>query len=452
MTSGVETSASPLLLEKSPKAETLWRSILQRLLQRPEKEDCENWLSEVEPLAFNGVRLRLRAPNPTYRDWLSETYTPLIREEAEALGFAGLEVEFLDAGDEDAPALPFDDAPQPRVYGLNPNGTFDSFVEGEANRFARAAALAVAENPGASYNPLFLYGGVGLGKTHLLHAIGNAVAGRNSRASVCYVTAETFTNELIEAIRRQRTKELRDKYRAMDLLLIDDIQFLAGKDQTQEEFFHTFNHLHEAGRQIVITSDTPPGELRNVKERLVSRFAWGLTADLKMPDLETRVAILRKKAEVRHIELADDVAMLIAARARHNVRELESMLNYVTARAQMENVPLSASFTNDILQGHFGEGEKIPTVREVQRAVAEHFHISHKRLLDKSHAHDVTLPRHVAMYLCREMTHKSFPVIAQDFGFDHASVMYACRKVARRMKVDENFRKEIQMLALTVQA
>ena len=435
--------------EHASKAESFWRTLVERLRERVEAADYETWLRPARALSFEDSRLRVLVPNPTYRDWLAETYTPILREEAAHIGYPDLDVEFTDSPEAKPapPELPFEPVGVRITSALNPYYTFDTFVVGEGNRLAHAAAKAVTDNPTQSYNPLFLYGGVGLGKTHLLHAVGNQIAAQKSHFSLCYLTAERFTNELIAAIRHQKTDEFRAKYRSIDILLIDDVQFLAGKEQTQEEFFHTFNHLHGAGRQIVLTGDCSPKELSRITERLRSRFTWGLQADIRPPDLETRVAILRKKAHIKKIALPNEVAMMLASRVKSNIRELEGLLNYLIVRASMDGAAISEDFTRDALAERGGSEEAPPvTVRDIQKKVAERFSLTVKKLKEHRNTHTVSTPRHIAMYLARELTPESFPEIGRQFGFDHASVVYACKKIRRRAEHDKEFKKLLDRL------
>ncbi len=320
-----------------------------------------------------------------------------------------------------------------RVMGapLNPRYTFDSFVVGPSNRFAQAASLAVAEDPAGAYNPLFLYGGVGLGKTHLMQAIAHYVRENHQKLYVVYVSSETFTNDLINALQRRGMTEFRKKYRHVDLLLIDDIQFVAGKEQTQEEFFHTFNALYEANKQIVISSDRPPKDIPTLEERLRSRFEWGLTTDIQAPDLETRIAILRKKGEAEGLSLPNETLLYIATEIQSNIRELEGALIRVVAYASLQGRPVTPEVAEEALKDIISSRRmRVITVEAIQAAVANHYGITVEEMKGKKRTRSVTFPRQVAMYLCRELTDASLPAIGQEFGGrDHSTVMHACEKI-----------------------
>ena len=322
---------------------------------------------------------------------------------------------------------------------LNPRYTFDSFVVGNNNRLAHAAALAVAEAPAASYNPLFLYGGVGLGKTHLMHAIGNEILKNNKNAKVLYVTSEKFTNELINAIKDNTNEKFRNKYRNIDLLLIDDIQFIAKKDAIQEEFFHTFNTLHESGKQIVISSDKPPRDIQLLEDRLKSRFEWGLIADISNPDYETRLAILRKKADLDHIAIDDEILSNIASKVDSNIRELEGALNKIVAHASLANVPITSEMAEKSINDLVTKKEKVISISYIQDVVAKYFGIDIKDMKSSKKSNDIVFPRQVAMYLCRSVANASFPKIGDEFGKrDHTTVMHAFKKIDKEIKENAN--------------
>lgn len=322
---------------------------------------------------------------------------------------------------------------------LNPRYTFDSFVVGNNNRLAHAAALAVAEAPAASYNPLFLYGGVGLGKTHLMHAIGNEVLRNNKNAKILYVTSEKFTNELINAIKDNTNEKFRNKYRNIDLLLIDDIQFIAKKDAIQEEFFHTFNTLHESGKQIVISSDKPPRDIQLLEDRLKSRFEWGLIADISNPDYETRLAILRKKADMDHIIIEDEILENIASKVDSNIRELEGALNKIVAHASLANIPITSEMAEQSINDIVSKKEKVISIEYIQEMVSKYFGIDVKDMKSSKKSNDIVFPRQVAMYLCRSIANASFPKIGDEFGKrDHTTVMHAVRKIDKEIKENSN--------------
>ncbi len=354
--------------------------------------------------------------------------------------------------EDDSLALEFGSR-RPFAAYLNPKYTFESFVVGNSNRFAHAASQKVAESPAKAYNPLFLYGGSGLGKTHLMQAIGHQVARNFPRAKVLYVTAETFTNELINAIRDDLTREFKNRYRNIDVLLIDDIQFIAGKERTEEEFFHTFEALHGANRQIVMSSDRPPREIRTLEERLRSRFEGGLLADIQPPDLETRVAILRKKALRENLIVPDDVFMYIANAIRTNIRELEGALIRIVASASLQGVPVDLALTMEAMKDILpNKSTRAVTLLDIQKAVAKHFSLSLDDLKNESRARKVALPRQVAMYLCRELTNASLPRIGQEFGGrDHTTVLHACEKISSQRQTDPDLEQAISSLLALLQ-
>lgn len=323
--------------------------------------------------------------------------------------------------------------------GLNPNYTFDSYVVGSNNRFAQAAALAVAEAPATSYNPLFLYGGVGLGKTHLMQAIGNQILQDFSDKKVLYVTSEKFTNDFINCIKDNKNEEFRNKYRNMDVLLIDDIQFIAGKKQVQEEFFHTFNTLHDAGCQIIMTSDKPPKDIDNLEDRLKSRFEWGLMADISNADYETRLAILRKKVQLENIIIDDNILSNIAIKVDSNIRELEGTLNKILAKASLTHSPISIELAEQCINEVISRKEKIISADFIQEVVAKYFNISPKDIKSSKRSNDIAYPRQIAMFLCRDLANMPFTKIGESFGKrDHTTVMHACSKIDTEIKNKEN--------------
>lgn len=322
---------------------------------------------------------------------------------------------------------------------LNPKYTFDSFVVGNNNRFAHAAALAVAEAPATSYNPLFIYGGVGLGKTHLMHAIGNSILRKNASSNILYVTSEKFTNQLINAIKDNTSAQFRDKYRNIDVLLIDDIQFIAGKERIQEEFFHTFNTLHESGKQIILSSDRPPKDIQLLEDRLKSRFEWGLIADISNPDYETRLAILKKKAQLDNIIVDDEILSNIANRIDSNIRELEGTLNKLIATSSLTNSPITKEMAERAINDIVAQQEKVISSDFIQETVAKYFNISAKDIKGSKRSNEIAFPRQIAMYLCRNVAQMSLPQIGKDFGKrDHTTVMHACNKIEQEIKENSN--------------
>lgn len=322
---------------------------------------------------------------------------------------------------------------------LNPKYTFDTFVVGNNNRFAHAAALAVADAPATSYNPLFIYGGVGLGKTHLMHAIGNEIIRRNRNSNILYVTSEKFTNQLINAIKDNKNDQFRNRYRNIDVLLIDDIQFIAGKERIQEEFFHTFNTLHESGKQIILSSDRPPKDIQLLEDRLKSRFEWGLIADISNPDYETRLAILRKKAQLDNIIIEDEILSNIANRIDSNIRELEGTLNKLIAKSSLTNSPITMEMAERAINDIVSQKDKVISSDFIQDTVAKYFNITVKDLRSSKRSNDIAFPRQIAMYLCRNVAQMSLPQIGKDFGKrDHTTVMHACNKIEKEMKENSN--------------
>jgi chromosomal replication initiator protein len=335
-----------------------------------------------------------------------------------------------------------------RLCGLSPKYTFDSFVVGASNQFAHAACKAVASQPGDHYNPLFIYGGVGLGKTHLVNAIGHQVLERNPEGRVAYLSSESFMNELIAALRRDRMDDFKNKFRRIDVLIVDDVQFLAGRERTQEEFFHTFNSLYEGRRQIVLTSDKFPQEIPDLEERLRNRFEWGLIADIQPPDMETRVAIIQKKAELEQIELPHEVALFLASNIDSNVRELEGSLTRLGAFASLNRCPITVDFAREVLQNVLRDKrDRAITIESIQKAVCDFYNIRPNELRSKKRTRNVALPRQVAMYLCRRYTEASFPVIGDRFGGrDHSTVIHAAQVVERRLQEDASFRASVERL------
>ncbi len=322
---------------------------------------------------------------------------------------------------------------------LNPKYTFSTFVVGNNNRFAHAAALAVAEAPAASYNPLFIYGGVGLGKTHLMHAIGNEILKNNKNSKILYVTSEVFTNELINAIKDNTSDQFRNKYRNIDVLLIDDIQFIAGKERCQEEFFHTFNTLYESGKQIILSSDRTPKDIPLLEDRLKSRFEWGIIADISNPDYETRLAILRKKAQLDKIIIDDEILTAIATRIDSNIRELEGTLNKLIAKASLTNSQITMEMAERAINDIVAQQEKVISAEFIQETVAKYFSVNPQDLKGSKRSNDITFPRQIAMYLCRNVANMSLPQIGKDFGKrDHTTVMHACNKIEQDMKTNSN--------------
>jgi chromosomal replication initiator protein len=421
-----------------------WDRVLGRIESKVNSHSFSTWFRPTQFLREDAASLRVWVPNTWFAEWLKTNYLPLIQDALTELQRPGLAVEFV-AERHDAPApapeaSPVAAAPAESSPGrLNARYTFEKFVVSSCNQFAHAAAVAVAEQPSRGYNPLYVYGGVGLGKTHLMQAIGNRLAQRGS-GRMRYISTEQFMNELINAIRFERTLEFKDKYRKVDVLLIDDIQFLAGKERTQEEFFHTFNALYDAQKQIVITSDCPPREIPTLEERLRSRFEWGLIADIQPPDLETKIAILRKKAEAEGANLPDDVALFIATNIKSNIRELEGSLIRVIAYASMSKRDISLDLAKDTLKDLLVPDSTAVTVETIQKLIADHYNLKVTEIKSRNHSHQISFPRQVAMYLCHKMTECSLPEIGKRFGGKHHStVIHAIKKIEMKREKEREF-------------
>jgi chromosomal replication initiator protein len=418
----------------------------------------DSWVRPCRLIAIEGDHLRIAAPNPFSRNWLLEHHLEVLKGAAQDCigGDPRISIEVderLDTRAAETSAFPAHAAVAPgTVEGLNPRYRFDSFVVGSSNQFAQAACQAVAELPSRAYNPLFIYGGVGLGKTHLLHAVGHQSAKLFPGLTVVYLSSERFTNELINAIRYDRTAEFRGRYRTIDLLLIDDIQFISGKERTQEEFFHTFNDLYESRKQIIVSSDCSPKDIPEIEERLRSRFEWGLIADIQPPDFETRVAILKKKAALERVVLPDDVAYLIAGRVKSNIRELEGSLTRMIAFCALTGREMNVDLAQEVLADLWGEEEKIITIEQVQRKVCDLFGVKPSDLKAKTRTKTVAFPRQVAMYLARQLTHASLAEVGRAFGGkDHTTVLHAVTKIHALLQDDPKLRKTIDTLIQGIQ-
>ena len=411
----------------------LWEETCRLLRAQMNEVSYITWIKEaLRPVRQEGNVVVLAVTAPYMMSMVSNRYTGIISNcLSEAAGCA-LTASIVTEADADKQAAAPNAERSIVSQQLNPRYTFDQFVVGNGNRFAHAASLAVAETPSKAYNPLFIYGGVGLGKTHLMHAIGHYILQQDPTARLMCVTSEQFTNELIAAIKEGQNMEFRNRFRNVDVLLVDDIQFIAGKDSTQEEFFHTFNALHSAGKQIVLTSDRPPKDIARLEERLCSRFEWGLICDIQRPDIETRIAILRKKAEQEHYQVEDDVLELIATRVDSNIRELEGSLLRLVAYSQLNNKPISVALCEEALRETFERTAPRPvTADRVIRTVAGYYNLDPAELTGSSRRREVAVPRQIAMYLTRDMTGLSLPQIGQAFGGkDHSTVLYSCNQVA----------------------
>jgi chromosomal replication initiator protein len=428
---------------------SLWEKALESIASFLSKPSFETWLKPTKPISLEGNLLIIEVPNDFARDWLESRYAPLLTTTIRELVDEDLDLKFVTPNPnyvEVKNPTTITTLPQPNQ--LNAKYTFESFVVGESNRFAHAASLAVAEASGKAYNPLFLYGGVGLGKTHLMHAIGHYVLKSHPDYRVAYVSSEKFTNELINAIRYNRTTQFRDTYRNVEVLLVDDIQFFAGKESTQEEFFHTFNALHEYGRQIVISSDRPPKEIPTLEDRLRSRFEWGLITDIQAPDLETRIAILRKKASIENWHLPNDVIVNVANQINSNIRELEGALIRIIAYASFHNKQITLELANEVLKDVISSTKSSgATIPLIQQVVAEFFNIEVEDIKAHRRTKNITFPRQIAMYLVRELTDFSLPKIGEEFGGrDHTTVIHSYEKIQDLIKNDPEVNRVIKDL------
>ncbi|MGC6769075.1 chromosomal replication initiator protein DnaA [Enterococcus sp. LJL128] len=435
-----------------PDVESFWKNLetaYQSVLSAP---SFDAWIKTTNPLKLENSQLWLEVPSAVHRDYWEKNLAAKIVE----IGFqmTGSEIipHFVVSGEHAAAAEPEREQPEPREIldhskktMLNPKYSFDTFVIGKGNQMAHAAALVVAEDPGSIYNPLFFYGGVGLGKTHLMHAIGHQMLQSRPNAKIKYVSSETFTNEFITSIQTKKSEEFRNEYRNVDLLLVDDIQFLAEKEATLEEFFHTFNDLYNENKQIVLTSDRPPNDIPKLPERLVSRFAWGLSVDITPPDLETRIAILRKKADAERLEIPDDTLSYIAGQIDSNIRELEGALVRVQAYATINGQDITTSLAADALKSLKAVGSKNDlSILQIQEEVAKYYHIHLKDLKGKKRVKTIVVPRQISMYLSRELTDSSLPKIGAEFGGkDHTTVIHAHEKIQQLMENDPTIQKEV---------
>jgi chromosomal replication initiator protein len=442
-------------------AEKIWNSAREHLRSKLNNDTYNMWFAPLRACAIDGNNVTLEAANEFSGVWLKDNYLSLLQDAFAVAAGRQLQVKFkIATGNAPAPsasapvpvktkaAEPAHERPTNSELHFNPKNTFESFVVGNNNNFAYAAALAVAQAPGKSYNPLFLYGGVGLGKTHLLHAIGQHVSGNKKGARVAYLSSEKFTNEYIDGIQNNQLAKFRKKYRQTDVLLIDDIQFLAGKERIQEEFFHTFNALHESHKQIVLTCDRPASEIQGLEHRLVSRFEWGLVTDLQPPDVEMRLAILQKKAQIMGVTLSDDIMNFLANRIRTNVRRLEGALIRVASYASLTGKKLTIEVVEGLLREILHEeGRFSINIEVIQKKVAEHFDIRLADMTSKRRPENIAFPRQIAMYLSRQMTESSLNTIGEAYGGrDHGTVLHACRLVKDRMEVDANVRQVVHYL------
>jgi chromosomal replication initiator protein len=448
----VEDGLAPVGRSVEIRAEDVWEEASARLRDALSERTFDTWLSQARAGAILDDEFVLTVPNDFTREWIEGHFLSLLQAAVrDVVGddrSVRIEVESTPAS---RPELEHE--LPPRVDGLNPKYTFDTFVIGSSNRFAHAAALAVAEAPAKAYNPLFIYGGTGLGKTHLLQAIAAYVGRHSQRLSARYVTSETLTNDFINSIREKRVEQFKQRYRHYDVLLVDDIQFLEHKERIQEEFFHTFNTLYEAGRQIILSSDRPPRDIATLEERLRSRFEWGLIVDIQPPDLETRIAILRKKVATDRIHVPDaQVLTFIAGRVSTNIRELEGALTRVVAFSSLTGRPMSVELAQEVLKDVFPQGEPPEiTIERIQEVVSERFGISLQELIGQRRSRSIVYPRHVAMYLCRELTDSSLPKIGDRFGGrDHTTVINATSNITRLIREDRGVYNLVQELTARI--
>jgi chromosomal replication initiator protein len=439
-------------MESSP--QDIWQEVVKVLDDKLDRHNLETWIVPIKALELTDSALRLGVPSKFFASWLEEHHVDTMRMALRNITGAALDVEFEilathepppeTVSEEEEPEPTAADTPVRRSASgtyLNPKYTFKSFVVGGGNSFAHAAALAVSEKPARAYNPLFIYGGVGLGKTHVMQAIGNFVLDTKLDLRVCYTSAERFMNEMIYSIQHGSTLSFRNKYRGMDVLLIDDVQFLAGKESTQEEFFHTFNSLYDAHKQIVLTSDRAPKEIPNLEERLVSRFEWGLVTDIQPPDFETRVAILRQKAEEENLSLPDGVLHTIADKIKTNIRELEGSLVRLVAYSSFTGQQVTPEMVPEVLKDIFDTRTRTISVDDIKRVVADHYNVTSESLVGRKRTSNIAFARQVAMYLSRMLTDLSLSDIGANFGKrDHTTVIHGCDKISEKAKTDPQFK------------
>lgn len=442
----------------------MWTSVSEVIRQRISADGFERWFQGIEVVSDDGAKLVLGVPNPIHQFFIESNYLPLVQDAVSEVVGAPRKVEFVSGQAVEKSQAALVASPLPEIAtsraavreraaaapasGMNPRNTFETFVVGSNSQFAHGAAMAVAKSPAKTYNPFFVYGGSGLGKTHLLQAIGHHVLQNQKSAKVVYLSSEQFTNEFIDAIQHGTLVKFRKKYRSADVLMIDDIQFLAGKERSQEEFFHTFNTLHDGHKQIVLSSDRPASEIEKLEQRLVSRFEWGMTAELQPPDVETRIAILKKKAESLSISLEPWVIEFLADRIRNNVRRLEGALMRVASYKSLSDREVTREVIENLLRDIFQEqARRAVTIEQIQRKVAEHYDVRLADMTSKRRPANIAFPRQIAMYLARELTNSSLSDIGDSFGGkDHGTVIHACKLVKRRIEEDEQTRHAVKML------
>jgi chromosomal replication initiator protein len=443
---------------------SIWDQVLARIETKVNRHSYTTWFKPTTFVADGGHTITVRVPNPTFKDWLAKHYSVVLTEAMAEVRRAEASLLFVADGGSVVPVAPEPrpveaekpEMPPPRETAgparLNPRYTFDAFIVGPSNQFAHAACRAVAEAPSRSYNPLFIYGGVGLGKTHLMHAVGQYVLQHDSGLKLTYISSERFMNEMINAVRYDRILDFRERYRSVDVLLVDDIQFVSGKEGTQTEFFHTFNALYDAQKQIVLSSDLPPHEIPALEERLRSRFEWGLIADIQSPDLETKMAILKRKAEAEAVPLPDNVAMYIAGRVKSNIRELEGSLIRLISFASLTGREISLDLVQEVLKNVIDQDGRAVTIEGIQKHVSDYYQLKVGELKSRNNSKSIAMPRQIAMYLCKFLTHASLPEIGRSFGGKHHStVIHSIKKVEDLRKKHEDFNKLITTFLETFQ-
>jgi len=444
---------------------SIWDNLVNGFKQELEPNIFDTWFTPLRLQAITDSSITIEVPNQLYQDWFNKNYLKRIKKSLDTSQNKPIQVNLVLAN-EDSTVKNLKNIPTPNITiperpvvsykdnMLNSKYTFENFVVGPSNRFGHAASIAVAQAPAKAYNPLFLYGGVGLGKTHLMHAIGQYISTNNPSARVFYVSSERFTNELIDAIQNRSTLKFRSKFRGVDVLLIDDIHFLGGKEHSQEEFFHTFNTLYDAHKQIVLSSDRPPKEIANLEERLISRFEWGLVTDLQPPDIETRIAILRKKAEMSNLIVPQEVFLYIAEKIKNNIRKLEGALIRVVSNASLTGRELSSKLAEEVLQDLIiSEQDALISIDTIQKTVAEYYDIRFADMKSKKRPKSIAFPRQIAMYLSRDLTNHSLPEIGDTFGGrDHTTVIHACNRIEDLLKNDFNVKRAITVIKQRLRA
>lgn len=436
----------------------IWEKSLKIVGDKLNAQAFNTWFKPISGVSLSGRQFTIEVPNKFFENWIRDNYIDLIKNALKDVSGKDYKISFQIHNKEKESNYDTDDVKEPaskkphkKLAGLNSRYTFDTFVVGDSNQFSHAASIAVAENPGATYNPLFLYAAAGLGKTHLLNAIGSHYHNENPNARICYIRAESFMNELINGIRYEKMNQFREKYRNMDLLLIDDIQFIAGKERTQEEFFHTFNSLYESHKQIVVASDKFPKNIPDLDNRLRSRFEWGLIADIQPPDTETKVAILKKKADVDNIVLPNDVAFFLASNVHSNIRELEGLFNRLCAFSSLNKTEITIDFAREVLKDFLAKRDKHLNTDYIQKTVASFFNLKVADLKSKKRKKVIAYPRQIAMYLTRELTSDSYPEIGHKFGGrDHSTVIHSVAKISELIKTDPYTKNSVDSLAGTL--